>query len=351
MEAKQTVSAAQFFGMMLVARSTLTFLSVCCHGGGPAPGPALFTCWQWPWALPWPCPCGELHRRYPRLPVGEVARRLLGRAGAGGPAVPSVPGGDGRCPWRCSSCFCSRPFTRTFPPGWFWRHGGGGGFWGLPRAGGRGPVRRVRAGAAGAGHGPGVWGGGPALSAGEPDAPLSRRGPGAGLKGAAFFLGRHAVCGHGRAAALCRRAARGWACRLGGGSSLLVGTAGAAGRVPGALCLHPAVPGVCPGLLDGVRSPQRLDPVFVALWMTGQIVKAACDLFACRVCLSSLGASGLGCWGGGVHAGPGDGRGLAAPASSAGCTCLWLALTALAGVGAPLALLVAARLRGERGRG
>ena len=30
---------------------------------------------------------------------------------------------------------------------------------------------------------------------------------------------------------------------------------------------------------------------------------------------------------------------------------LWLILTALAGVGAPLALLVAARLRGERGRG
>ncbi len=48
--------------------------------------------------------------------------------------------------------------------------------------------------------------------------------------------------------------------------------------------------------LTGVRSLQRLDPVFVALWMTGQIVKAACDLFACRVCLSSLGAS-RGPWG------------------------------------------------------
>ena len=30
---------------------------------------------------------------------------------------------------------------------------------------------------------------------------------------------------------------------------------------------------------------------------------------------------------------------------------LWLALTALAGVGAPLGLLAAARLRGGRGRG
>lgn len=66
---------------------------------------------------------------------------------------------------------------------------GAAGLWGLPRAGGRGPVRRVRAGAAGAGHGPGVWGGGPALSAGEPDAPLPGAAPGA-AKGAALFLGR-----------------------------------------------------------------------------------------------------------------------------------------------------------------
>lgn len=37
-----------------------------------------------------------------------------------------------------------------------------------------------------------------------------------------------------------------------------------------------------------IRSMQRLDAVFVGVWMTGMIVKLACDLYACRVCFASL---------------------------------------------------------------
>lgn len=37
-----------------------------------------------------------------------------------------------------------------------------------------------------------------------------------------------------------------------------------------------------------VRSMQRLDAVFVGIWMMGLIVKLACDIYACRVCFSSV---------------------------------------------------------------
>ena len=40
--------------------------------------------------------------------------------------------------------------------------------------------------------------------------------------------------------------------------------------------------------LTEIRSMQRLDAVFVGVWMTGMIVKLACDLYACRVCFASL---------------------------------------------------------------
>lgn len=37
-----------------------------------------------------------------------------------------------------------------------------------------------------------------------------------------------------------------------------------------------------------VRSMQRLDAVFVGLWMMGLIIKLSCELYACRVCAASL---------------------------------------------------------------
>ena len=40
--------------------------------------------------------------------------------------------------------------------------------------------------------------------------------------------------------------------------------------------------------LTEIRSMQRMDAVFVGVWMTGMIIKLACDLYACRVCFSSL---------------------------------------------------------------
>lgn len=38
-----------------------------------------------------------------------------------------------------------------------------------------------------------------------------------------------------------------------------------------------------------VRSLQRLDSIFIGVWMMGLIIKLACDFYACRLCLSSLG--------------------------------------------------------------
>ncbi len=40
--------------------------------------------------------------------------------------------------------------------------------------------------------------------------------------------------------------------------------------------------------LTEIRSMQRLDAVFIGLWMMGLTIKLACDIYACRVCFSSL---------------------------------------------------------------
>ena len=187
--------------------------------------------------------------------------------------------------------------------------------------------------------------------------PLFPARPLALLKGAALFLGRTTLFADMAVLLPFVKGRKGlgfaaWA----GGSSLLVGCLLA--LLAG--CLGPYAytqqfPVYALASLTGVRSLQRLDPVFVALWMTGQIVKAACDLFACRVCLSSLGAS-RGPWGvlgaGAAMLALGMGAAVWQPLQALLLNPrLWLALTALAGVGAPFALLLAARLRGERGRG
>lgn len=45
-----------------------------------------------------------------------------------------------------------------------------------------------------------------------------------------------------------------------------------------------------------VRSLQRMDVVFVGIWLMGLVVRAACDLCACRVCLRTLCGSEKPCW-------------------------------------------------------
>lgn len=37
-----------------------------------------------------------------------------------------------------------------------------------------------------------------------------------------------------------------------------------------------------------VRSLQRLEAVFIGVWMMGLIIKLACDIYACRLCISSM---------------------------------------------------------------
>lgn len=41
--------------------------------------------------------------------------------------------------------------------------------------------------------------------------------------------------------------------------------------------------------LSEIQSLQRVDAVFVGIWMMGIIIRAACDIYACRVCCSVLG--------------------------------------------------------------
>lgn len=41
-------------------------------------------------------------------------------------------------------------------------------------------------------------------------------------------------------------------------------------------------------VMTGVRSLQRLDAVFVGVWMMGLLVRMSCDLYACRVCGASI---------------------------------------------------------------
>ncbi len=222
MEAKQTVSAAQFFGMMLVARSTLTLsLSARWAAGEGLPQALLSYLLAMALGFGLALPVWGLHRQYPTLPGagGGPAAAGPGR-GRGGPAVPFVPGGDGRgVPGAVPAVFAAGLSPGLSRLAGFGGNGGGGGLLGLPRAGGRGPVRRVRAGAAGAGHGPGVWGGGPALSAGEPDPPLPGAAPGAAEGGGPLSGAHHAVCGHGRAAALCQGPQGAGLCRLGGAAA------------------------------------------------------------------------------------------------------------------------------------
>ena len=349
MEAKQTVSAAQFFGMMLVARSTLTLsLSARWAAGEGLPQALLSYLLAMALGFGLALPVWGLHRRYPTLPVGEAARRLLGRAGAGVAFLYLlylvVMGGVSLALFQL---FLRQAFHPDFPA-WLVLAAMAG-------AAAFGACRGLEAVARCAGCvlvllvlGTALVFGAAALRfSPENLTPLFPARPLALLKGAALFLGRTTLFADMAVLLPFVKGRKGlgfaaWA----GGSSLLVGCLLA--LLAG--CLGPYAytqqfPVYALASLTGVRSLQRLDPVFVALWMTGQIVKAACDLFACRVCLSSLGA-------GAAMLALGMGAAVWQPLQALLLhPRLWLALTALAGVGAPLALLVAARLRGERGRG
>ncbi len=67
-----------------------------------------------------------------------------------------------------------------------------------------------------------------------------------------------------------------------------VGAAPAAGRLSGTVCRHSKFSSLCVGLHHGGAFLQRLDAVFIGVWMMGVVTKLACDVYACRVCFSSL---------------------------------------------------------------
>ena len=67
-------------------------------------------------------------------------------------------------------------------------------------------------------------------------------------------------------------------------SALLLLLAGCLGRY----AATQNVPGYVLASITEVRSLQRLDAVFIGVWMMGVVTKLACDVYACRVCFSSL---------------------------------------------------------------
>ena len=106
-----------------------------------------------------------------------------------------------------------------------------------------------------------------------------------------------------------------------------------------------------------IHSLQRLDPVFIGVWMMGLTVKVGADLYACRICWAALSPK---------RPAPGKlaaalGAGLVALAAGGAFflplqgalldTRLWLILTGIFGLGIPLALWAGDRLRaGKEGR-
>ncbi len=120
--------------------------------------------------------------------------------------------------------------------------------------------------------------------------PLFTQGPAQTVQGAALFLGRTSVFADmavllpmvtGRKKAGFFAWAGGTAAFL---SVLLLLLAG---------CLGPYAatqnfPVFSLSTLTEIRSMQRLDAVFVGVWMMGLVIRLACDIFACRVCVASL---------------------------------------------------------------
>ena len=108
--------------------------------------------------------------------------------------------------------------------------------------------------------------------------------------------------------------------------------------------------------ISEISSMQRLDAVFTGVWMMGLIVQTACELYACRVCVSSLTGNKLAPWivfpSGAVMVGLGVGIASAYKMQTVFMdTRLWLILTGITAVLLPLVLLVgkaAARRKGER---
>lgn len=126
--------------------------------------------------------------------------------------------------------------------------------------------------------------------------PLFARGPGQTVHGMWLFLARASVFAD--MAVLLPFAKgkkmRGFLCWAGGTTAfvglLLLLLAG---------CLGPYAatqnfPVYVLSSITEVRSLQRLDAVFVGVWMMGLVIKTACDLYACRVCLVPLWGKGAG---------------------------------------------------------
>lgn len=120
--------------------------------------------------------------------------------------------------------------------------------------------------------------------------PLFAQGPGQTLNGMWLFLARTSVFAD--MAVLLpfvkgkkERGFLGWA----GGTTVFIGVL----LLLLAGCLGPYAatqnfPVYVLSSITEVRSLQRLDAVFVGVWMMGLVVKAACDLYACRICLFTL---------------------------------------------------------------
>lgn len=105
-----------------------------------------------------------------------------------------------------------------------------------------------------------------------------------------------------------------------------------------------------------VSSMQRLDGVFTGVWLMGLIVQSACALTACKVCAATLTKGKYSLLlltvAGGAMVGLGFAIGSSYLFQSVLMdTRLWLVLTGILGAGVPLGILVARKIRRERGKG
>ena len=357
MERDHIISGAQFFGMMFVSRVTITIALNAQYAAGDSlldAIPAYLLAMAAGFLLA--APVWALGRRYPEMPVGEAAVRILGQAGKLIPLLYSlyflVMNGVSLALFQL---FLLDNVNPDFPAvlilaalGVVAVYGAWRGLESIARAAACILVLLLL---------------GTALVFGlvvprfrtENLEPLLVGGPSQLLQGAALFLSRTSLFGE---MAVLLPFVKGrtllgftaWA----GGTSVFVGTL----VLLIAGCLGPYAytqnfPVYALASITGSRSMQRLDAVFTGMWMMGLIVQAASGLYAIRVCAASLGKRRR--------------RWVVLPAGALMVllgwgiassyrmqtvfmdTDLWLLLTAAAGAGIPLLLLLVGKLTGRGG--
>ena len=288
----RTISAAQFFGMMFVSRITITIALNAQYAAGEslldgilsylgAMGAAVLI------ALPlW-----RLHRRHPALSIGEMACREWGRWGRWVPWMYAlyflVVNGASLALFHLFLLDTVNPdFSAALVVAAIVAvavYGACQGLETVARCAACVLVLLVLASAL-------VFAIVARRFSSENLEPLLAGGGAPVLRGGALFLSRTSLFADMAVLLPFVRGRKTWGFAAWvGGTSLFVGVLIA--LIAG--CLGPYAytqnfPVYALASITEVRSMQRLDAVFIGIWMMGLIIKVGCDLYACRVCLAPL---------------------------------------------------------------